>query len=116
MPAELLYGLRDAAGHGFFVRHIEDGRDRLAAVALDLTHDLLGLRLVGAHVHDDRGAAGRERLRHRAPDVASRAGHQRDTAGEVLLAHRNPLRSIRPSYSDFASCSAAFVVASSHPP
>ena len=115
--AELLRGVRHHRGHRLLVADVGDRRDRLAAVALDLAHDLLGLRPVGAHVDDDRGAARRERLRHRAADVAARAGDQRDAAGEFLFVlTAAPSDRCGHHTATCASFSAAFVLASSQPP
>ena len=68
---------------------------RLAARGLDLGHDLLGRREVGALareagaevVDDDLRAALGEQERVAAPDTASRASDDRDPAAEVVLAH-----------------------------
>src|SRR3954453_9534722 len=62
------------------VRHDEHGGNRLAAVALDFAHDLPGFNLVQSHIHDHRRATCGQRLRHRAPNVAASAGHERDAA------------------------------------
>src|ERR1043166_2130160 len=116
--AELPGRVRDHLEHRLLVRHIGNRDDRLAAVALDLAHARLGLRPVGPQVRDDRRAAGGQRLRHRAADVASRTGDQRDAARQFLFrAHpRSSFRSMRPSYSERASLSAAAVFGSLHPP
>ena len=55
-----------------------------AARALDRAHHLVGLGLIRARVHDDRGAGVRKRERDRAADVAAGAGHQRHAAVEFL--------------------------------
>src|SRR4029077_8314659 len=54
---ELFRGPGHAARYAFLVGHVEHRRYRLAAAALDLSDNLLGLGLVRAHVDDDRSTA-----------------------------------------------------------
>ena len=57
---------------------------RLAAGRLDLAHDGVGFRLVGARIHHHRRAGGGQLARDGAADIASGAGDDGDFAGEFV--------------------------------
>jgi len=56
------------------------GGERLAAGALDLARDGLGLLQIRACIDDDRRATIRKRERDAAPDIAAGAGDDGDAA------------------------------------
>ena len=66
------------------IGHVAHRRHGLAARRLDLAHDAVDGRLVGAAVHDDGRAVARQRERNRAADILARARYERDLALQRL--------------------------------
>ena len=101
-PKRFQRGLRHRLDRGR-IGDIAEDSDRLAAGRLDLAHDAVGFRLVGARIDHHRRAGGGELARDGAADIASGAGDDGDFAGEfVAIAHdviypRSGARSILPS-------------------
>src|SRR6185437_8258351 len=119
--AELLYGRSHQHLHRGSVGDIADMDECLATTSLDLARDRFRLGTVAAHVDCDGRPAVRQRQRDRTPDIAARAGDDRDLAVDFPAARhdhypRNALKSIRLWYSFANSFSVASLCASSQPP